>query len=142
MPKFFTKHSRPKATGLSCGPSKTQQHFKDNCDINSIIKKHSRTGCLPLNNKQPMYGDFSNLETLHDLKNKLIQINNEFMALPSDIRDKFDHDPQNLQEWLSDAQNTNEAVQLGLLPKECFIEPEKPVNQPVNEPVEHNNVDA
>lgn len=141
MTKFYTRQSRAKDNGLSCGASRTQQHFKDNCDINSIIKRHSRTGVLPLNSRQPLYGDFSNITTLHELKNRLYEINADFMKLPSYTRAKFQNNPEVMLEWLNDPNNTNEAVKLGLLPKEMFIVPTIP-EKDLNKPEDESNVNS
>ena len=36
----------------------TQQHFKDECDINAILERFNVTGQLPTNVRQPISGDF------------------------------------------------------------------------------------
>ena len=42
-------------------PSRTQQSFRDECDINNILRKFNVTGELPLGSVQPQYGDFSGI---------------------------------------------------------------------------------
>ena len=39
----------------------------------------------------------------------------DFMALPAQLRVRFDHDPVKLLEFLENDQNRNEAIQLGLI---------------------------
>lgn len=42
------------------GPSRTQQHFMDSCDINKILAKYRKTGVIEhVKRAKAMYGDFS-----------------------------------------------------------------------------------
>ncbi len=41
--------------------SRTQQSFRDECDINNILRKFNVTGQLPIGSVQPQYGDFSGI---------------------------------------------------------------------------------
>ena len=43
------------------GVSRTQQSFRDECDINNILRKFNVTGQLPIGSVQPQYGDFSGI---------------------------------------------------------------------------------
>jgi len=99
--------------------SKTEQSHKDDCDINKIVKRYRQTGILGNpNNKtrQPMYGDFTNIEEYQTIQNRLIQATDEFALLNSDLRAKFGNNPANLVEYLSNPDNLDEARQLGILP--------------------------
>lgn len=47
-------------TGLKCEDgTRTQQQFKDECDINEIMRRFGKTGQVPSNVRAPMYGDFT-----------------------------------------------------------------------------------
>ena len=104
--------------GFSCvGPSLTQQHFKDECDINAIIARHDTTGlwCNPVDlvkSRQPLFDDFSVLPDFMDAQNFLNEAGDLFNALPSSIRRRFDNNPYELLEFLADPANTSEAVAL------------------------------
>lgn len=40
--KLFTRFDRPLVSGLTClKPSMTSQEFKDECNINNILKRYS-----------------------------------------------------------------------------------------------------
>lgn len=113
-------------------PSVTQQHFKDECDIDRILKKYQATGFLvdPLKpRRQPLFGDFSNISSFQEMQNAVAQAYEVFDALPSQIRDRFGNSPQKLMDWLSDPDNAQEAFELGLAPEPKKAEPEpvKPV---------------
>ena len=99
-------------------PTRTQQHFRDEVDINFIVKNFLRTGQLPVMSAQGIYGDFLNApDSFHDAKQRLIDAEDAFLDLPSDIRARFKNDPGVLLEFLQDPKNHDEGVTLGLFKK-------------------------
>ncbi len=105
-------------SGLACEePSLAQQHFKEECDINTILQKFSITGILPDAPLSPRYGDFSGIGDYHTALNRVMAAKDEFMALPANIRARFDNDPSKLIEFLEDSSNRPEAEELGLVEK-------------------------
>lgn len=105
-------------SGLACEePSLAQQHFKDECDINNILQKFSITGILPEAPLSPRYGDFSGIGDYHTALNRVIAAQDEFEALPAQIRARFQNDPAQLIEFLADENNRPEAEELGLVEK-------------------------
>lgn len=104
--------------GLVCEtPSLTEQQFRDECDINSIISRYKVTGVLgdPMDNREPVYADCSSIPDLLTAQNFIIQANDDFMALPSSIRKRFDNSPVSMLQFLQDPNNREEAIQLGLI---------------------------
>src|SRR5580765_5072286 len=63
--------------------SLTQQHFKDECDINEIVRRFGLTGKLPENVKAPQYGDFTGLSDYQTALNAVIAADEAFMELPA-----------------------------------------------------------
>lgn len=105
-------------SGLACEePSLAQQHFKEECDINTILRKFSITGLLPEAPLSPRYGDFSGISDYHTALNRVIAAQDEFEALPAQIRARFDNDPAKLIEFLENDKNRPEAEELGLVEK-------------------------
>ncbi len=103
-------------SGLACEePSLAQQHFKEECDINTILQKFSITGLLPESPLSPRYGDFSGISDYHTALNRVIAAQDEFEALPAQIRARFDNDPAKLIEFLDNDANRPEAEELGLV---------------------------
>lgn len=104
-------------------PSMTQQHLKEECDVNSILEKYRRTGYIGhINPRAGQSGDFSNLQ---DFKQNLDMVKSAysmFENLPAHVRKRFANDPANLIDFINDSQNTDEAIKLGLA-----IKPEKPI---------------
>ena len=95
--------------------SLAQQHQRDECDINYILKQFNVTGVLPQSPISPQYGDFSGIGDYHTALNRVIAADEEFMSLPAQLRARFENDPENLINFLNDDKNRDEAIELGLL---------------------------
>lgn len=105
-------------SGLACEePSLAQQHFKDECDINTILERFNITGLLPESPLSPRYGDFSGIGDYHTAMNRVMAAKDEFMSLPAQIRSRFNNDPAQLIEFLQNESNRPEAEELGLVEK-------------------------
>jgi phage internal scaffolding protein len=122
-------------SGLHCeDASRTQQHFKDECDINNILRQFNITGLLPEQPVSPRYGDFTGISDYHTALNQVIAAEDEFMALPATIRARFENDPAQLIEFLDNKDNKDEAIKLGLvkesveLPQVVEVQQEKAVD--------------
>ena len=134
MVKIRSRYSSRVRVPFTChDQSRTQQHFKDECDIDRILKKYSATGFLvdPLTpRRDPLFGDFSESMSFMEAQNRIAAVRETFEALPSQIRDRFGNDPYKLLSWCEDPDNEAEAIKLGLLP-------EKPKDEPKSvEPVQ------
>jgi len=103
-------------SGLRCeDATRTQQHFKDETDINNILRMFNITGQLPKKAVTPQYGDFTGIYDYHGALNAVIAAEDEFMTLPATLRARFDNDPQELIEFLNNEENKDEAIKLGLV---------------------------
>jgi phage internal scaffolding protein len=103
-------------SGLRCeDASLAQQHYKEECDINTILQKFNITGLLPENTLSPRYGDFTGISDYHTALNRVIAAQDEFDALPAQLRARFENDPAQLIEFLENSENRSEAEKLGLI---------------------------
>ena len=115
-PYNYDTNAASDESGVACEePSLAQQHFRDECDINNILKQFNVSGLLPQSPLSPRYGDFTNINDYHTALNAVIAAQDEFEALPATIRARFDNDPENLINFLDDASNKDEAIKLGLI---------------------------
>jgi phage internal scaffolding protein len=117
-------------------PSLAQQQFKDECDINNILRQFNVTGQLPEATLSPKYGDFSGISDYKTALDRVIAADEEFMNLPATLRARFDNDASKLIEFLEDDQNRLEAEKLGLVdPKEdlSLTPPVEVLNTPPTE---------
>lgn len=103
--------------GLSCPEeTKAQQHFKDECDINEIVRRFGVTGQLPVTLAQPLQDEFVEVTDYQSALNALIAADDAFMALPAVVRKRFDNDPAAYVDFMSDPKNKDEAIKLGIIP--------------------------
>jgi phage internal scaffolding protein len=104
------------ASGLVCSePTLAQQHARDECDINTIVRRFGLTGELPNNVRVPRYGDFTAVSDYQTAMNMVIEANEAFMQLPAEVRSRFNNDPGALVDFISDDSNRAEAEKLGLV---------------------------
>lgn len=103
---------------LTCkDKTRTQQQFKDSCNINKLFAKYLETGEMPQVINGLSYGDFTGIFDFATAMNAVRRGQEVFMELPARIKNKFDNDPQKLLTWLADKDNFDEACKLGLLEK-------------------------
>lgn len=98
-------------------PSLTKQSFRDECEINNIMKKWQKTGMMDhLAKVSPQFGDFSNYtsDSYQDALNIVITAQEAFAALSSDIRGRFYNDPTYFLDFVNNPDNADEIVKLGL----------------------------
>lgn len=104
------------------GESLTQQHFKEECDVINIIKRHDRNGIIEhVQRGQARYGDFSNVADYREALDLVRDAQNEFMTIPSDIRKKFDNDPGKFYEFVSNPDNKEELKTMGFITSEVEV---------------------
>jgi len=117
-------------TGLSCPePTLAQQNFKDECDINYIVRQFGLTGELPAQPLSPQYGDFTGVLDYHSAVNAVLAAQDDFMELPAQLRSRFNNDPAELIDFLALDENREEAIKLGLVAAKPISEPETPIGE-------------
>ena len=106
-------------------PSMAQQHFKEECDINNIVRKAEQGQPLinPLKppTQQPMYGDFSEVPDLLEAYEVINQarmysegLEEYFDDLPATTRRLFDNDYMSFLGFISDDSNVDRCIELGI----------------------------
>lgn len=105
--------------------SLTVQSEKDSCDINVIMRRVVKTGVIPVNKREAFYADVTSMGEYRDVIEQMRMAEEYFMTLPARVRERFSNDPVELLDFISDANNREEAIEIGLLPKAG--EPEVPV---------------
>jgi len=95
-------------------PSRTQQQFKDETDINQQINRWRKTGLMGQTTRRPIFGDFMALD-FQQMMNSISDVEQNFASLPSRIRSRFKNDPYQLLRFVEDPANTEEAIKLRLL---------------------------
>ena len=113
------------------GESLTQQQFAEDAKIQNIVKKYDSQGFFDTINRNPaQYGDFTQITDLHSAMDKIHEAKENFMTIPSHIRERFQNDPQQFYSFASDENNFDELVDMGLATERV---PDNPVSSPVVE---------
>lgn len=104
--------------------SMTEQSHKDACDINSVLRRYDQTGLLThVNQAKALYGDFTETNEYQDSLNLVIRAQNSFAELPSSLRKRFGNDPGAFFEFVTNPDNVDEMVKLGLAVRHEAAEP-------------------
>lgn len=96
---------------------RTQQQFRDEADINVLVRRFGVTGHLPVRQGVPEYGDFSAVVDYHSAMNAIRNADAEFMSLPAHIRQMFGNDPGELVNAVLDPDRYDDLVDAGLAVK-------------------------
>jgi phage internal scaffolding protein len=116
------------------GESLTQQHFKDECEVINIIKKHDRNGIIEhVQRGQARYGDFSEVADYREALDLVRDAQAEFMTIPSDIRKKFDNDPGKFYQFVSDPDNKDELIKMGFVQTPEVVSPSSATTKALSE---------
>lgn len=118
------------------GESLTKQEFKDESDINVIMRRYSEYGVVPPMNPGGQFGDFSEIGDFLECQEKVEAAAGLFAALPAKVRDRFGNDPANVIAFVMDAGNRAEAIELGLIaaPEKVELKPAEKVPEKVVAP--------
>jgi len=98
------------------GRQMTKQSDALETDVNQIVNRYTRTGQLPLTGARPQYGDFTGIGDYHTALSRIQEASDQFMQLPSAVREYAANDPGNLLELLNDPEQREELFKLGLDP--------------------------
>lgn len=138
----MTKIKRVRVQKFCTGKKLTVDSEKDSTDINRLVKSFT-----PPDPRQLQFFDTTELPDFREMQDTIVRVHDQFAALPSRLRERFNNDPTDLVEWLADPENQDEAVELGLRskPETQIVEnqqvpnskPEsKPNSKPESKPVQ------
>ena len=99
-------------------PSLTQQQFKDECDLESLLASHNITGILGLAQRspsEPLYADVSDVPDFHESQNHTARATEYFYSLPSNVRSQFGNSLSKFLSALADPSAREALVSLGVL---------------------------
>lgn len=118
--KFYTRYNPPPQVSVKFSkPSLTQQQFRQECDINTIISSVDSAGVVnnPLWNgtRCPMYGDFSGIQDMDYLQaqSTFLDASARFMELPAKVRQQFNNNPAELLAYIQSNPPAEELAKLG-----------------------------
>lgn len=100
------------------GETMTKQSFKDECDINNILKKYQSTGLISHVASQGRYINLPPALDYHEATNLCLEAQKSFDGLPSSVRREFANDPGEFLSFVDDPKNVDRMEELGLLRKD------------------------
>ena len=118
----------------------TEQHYKERCDVNNVIRRYQDTGLLDhVSVLEAKYGDMPAGE-FKQMMDMVIDVQARFAEFPLKIRNKFRNDPEAFFQFMEDPANRPEAIAMGLIRSdwpaendgigEKRVEPEKAPESP------------
>lgn len=127
-------------------PSMTKQSFKEQCDINNILKQYKTTGQIAHMRSQANAGRYADLPDPIDFQesmNIVIQAEASFETLPSAVRNRFGNDPTAFLEFIHDPKNQEELYEMGLAERPKPADPvEVRISEPASGPAEQSGREA
>lgn len=111
----MAKASRESAYS-STEKGKTLQSQKDEADVNRIVRRIQQTGMTQQPTQLPTYQWFEDIFDFQTAQNALVQANKAFATVRSDIRARFENDPQKFVEFCSKKENLDALREMGLAP--------------------------
>lgn len=112
--KFFTLYNRPPiVVSPHGGKSLAAQEYKDESDINVILKRYA-SGDNSVVRSSGVFADVSQLGDFQTQLEVVRRATEDFAALPAEIRSRFGNDPAALVSFLADSSHDEEAIKLGL----------------------------
>lgn len=108
-------------------PTLTQQHQRDEVDVNNIMKRYVKSGVIDhVNKNEPFYGEVPACQ-YHEAVEQIKLADDMFSELPSPIRKHFDNDPAQFLAFVQDPRNKDDLYTMGLASSPVQTSgPEKP----------------
>ncbi len=99
-------------------PSLTKQSFKNECDVNQIVRRYIDTGGLSAQNLQNYatgeYGDFSDIPDYRTALDQVRRAGEAFSTLPAVVRERFKNNVAGFLDFCHDPENLDELRRMGL----------------------------
>ena len=120
-------------TGLKCDDaSLTQQQFKEEADINTIVDRFMKSGVLPTPVNMPQYIDYEGVFDYQTAMNAVRSADEQFMRMDAKLRARFNNSPQEFLAFFADPANTEEAIRLGLAVPQAVAESKDSAAEPTS----------
>jgi len=95
-----------------------QQHYKNDVDVNTIVRRFGVTGEMPVGRAQGVYADFAGIEDFEGASARVADAWKRFYALPPEVRAEFDNSPAELIRFVQTAKPGQMAAIFGEPQKE------------------------
>ncbi len=103
-------------------PSKTKQEFKDESDVNVIVDMYTRGAPLPVQITPGQFLDVSELGDYRTALDTIMEAEEVFKKMPKAVKDAVGNSVAGFLDFVNDPENTDQLVDLGLIPKDELAE--------------------
>lgn len=94
---------------------RAHQSFKDECDINNIMRKYRVTGLVThVARSAGRFADVSEIGSYQDAIDRVRDANEFFSGLPAELRQRFGNDAASFLDFILDPANEAEVRDMGL----------------------------
>ena len=108
----MSMHGTKQPTAKDYEDGRTKQSFRDETDINKILKRAQKSGTIShITQYEARYGDFSDFD-FFEAQLKLAQGGEIFDALPMELRREFNQSPPEFFEFVNDPANKDRVAEL------------------------------
>lgn len=114
---FLTRYSHAHPVTIIDGVSMTQQQYRDECDIDTILRRYKVGQPLPATSRVGSYGDFTDFGDYQSCLERVRKADEDFASLPASLRARFGNDPVAYYQFVLDPSNQEECVKLGIRQK-------------------------
>lgn len=132
-PYNYDRDLASEESGLKCLDfSLTQQQFKEEADINTIVDRFMKSGVLPTPAVMPQFMDIEGNFDYQTAMNYVRQADENFMRMDAKVRARFNNSPQEFLEFFANPENTQEAIRLGLAVPQAVAETQVSAAEPTS----------
>ncbi|AXL14796.1 internal scaffolding protein [Microviridae sp.] len=122
------------------GPSLTEQHHIEKCEIHNIMERYQKTGILDhVQEHAGTYMDYPDAPSFQEAMNQVAAAQSLFQSLPSGLRADFENDPAKFIDFMQNPKNVEAIAAYGLDTthlKGVSIPEDTPDPEPPREPPE------
>lgn len=111
---FKTRYNHAHPVTKFDGVSMTEQQYRDECDIDIILKRYKVGQPLPTSARVGSYGDFTDFGDYQSCLERIRRADEDFNSLPASLRSRFGNDAQAYYQFVLDPKNEDECFKLGL----------------------------
>lgn len=119
------KFSKPvRVLSLPKGEDRTQQHFREEVNINQIIAKYQKTNILThVTKNRVRFGEFLELADHAVNLDKVAKAQQSFDQLPSQLRNQFNNSIEGFFSFIQKPENKDQCIKWGIFdpPKEAKV---------------------
>lgn len=116
--KIHTRYNPPPTAGIVfTEPTRTQQHFKNETDINQIVARAiaTKNTAIFTPTQRATYYDCTVYADYQQALDRIADVEDDFLSLPSSIRKEFGNNVDQYVAFMTNPDNIGKAVELGLL---------------------------